>query len=270
MSALRVLRITLLHGIQTARYAHVSAASIVFYDYVITLEQEIRLIWKGPRSFGQLLFLINRYLILAAAMVDMYCLFSPSITAEDDFLSTDRRINSCSHFPSWQAWTGIVITMLSEAILQLRIYALYGHNQWVVTGMLILFATSLTVSCFIIVRILSGTTGIVLPKILGGPFCLPNNLPRFYTFFVPTLAFELVLCLLASGRLIKVKRSLVSRLIDPNGKACRMVHTLLEESALYFIAYFGIVFIRRYWKLMFITAPPEYISLAFSYGYLLR
>ncbi|EIW57218.1 uncharacterized protein TRAVEDRAFT_88252, partial [Trametes versicolor FP-101664 SS1] len=41
---------------------HVSRlAGILYYDYFLTLKNEIALVWHSPRSFSKIFFLIIRY-----------------------------------------------------------------------------------------------------------------------------------------------------------------------------------------------------------------
>ena len=39
--------------------------SILLYDHVLTLADEVRLVWRAPRSFPKYAFLFNKYLVLA-------------------------------------------------------------------------------------------------------------------------------------------------------------------------------------------------------------
>ena len=54
------------------RLTGVSAAGLVIllHDHLLTLSDEINLIWRAPRSFAKYAFLGNRYLVLGA-LVDV-------------------------------------------------------------------------------------------------------------------------------------------------------------------------------------------------------
>ena len=38
---------------------------ILFYDHLLTFADEVRLVWRAPRSFPKYAFLFNKYLVLA-------------------------------------------------------------------------------------------------------------------------------------------------------------------------------------------------------------
>lgn len=45
---------------------------ILLYDHVLTFVDEVRLVWRAPRSFPKYAFLFNRYLVLACLLVVTY------------------------------------------------------------------------------------------------------------------------------------------------------------------------------------------------------
>lgn len=45
-----------------AMYLHVASAALFVFDFLLTLGQEVELIWGQPHSLATLLFLVNRYL----------------------------------------------------------------------------------------------------------------------------------------------------------------------------------------------------------------
>ncbi|KAF4616659.1 hypothetical protein D9613_008345 [Agrocybe pediades] len=52
------LLITGLRDIQVTRYAQLASSSIIVFDHLITLDEEINLIWKSSWSMGKILFLL--------------------------------------------------------------------------------------------------------------------------------------------------------------------------------------------------------------------
>jgi Family of unknown function (DUF6533) len=41
----------------------VTGAMVMFYDHLITFDDEYHYIWKAPASFGKYAFLLSRYLV---------------------------------------------------------------------------------------------------------------------------------------------------------------------------------------------------------------
>ncbi|KAL7280898.1 hypothetical protein ACG7TL_005842 [Trametes sanguinea] len=104
-----------------------SALALLFYDYLLTLRHEVRLVWSRKFTGATVLFLSNRYVIILLYLVDVITLF-PII-------------------PSTCAGTGRFITVLEvlpyiiwAAFSSLRAYALSGRT--LVIG-LIVFLLSL-------------------------------------------------------------------------------------------------------------------------------
>lgn len=46
-------------------------AALVFYEYAITLSQEIKTIWQGPFNFSAALFVSNRYVLVFNAVLSL-------------------------------------------------------------------------------------------------------------------------------------------------------------------------------------------------------
>ncbi|PPR02570.1 hypothetical protein CVT26_011958 [Gymnopilus dilepis] len=218
--------------IQTARYARLASNVIIFYDYVITLEREINLIWtnrntsrtasvsqRSPRQFPTLIFLINRYYILASAILFNF-------------------LNALGfNFFQWEGWTGLIGCVLTQVILQIRLHAIYGHSRTVLQLMVSIFLACSTTSAVIM--------GVSLTYIRALPITIPNgefcgNMvvpPHFYAFWIPLLLFECFLCFLVGIRAyqdIKEERQdfKTSRVFDSH----RLSLIVYRDSVLYFLA----------------------------------
>ncbi|KAJ6468127.1 hypothetical protein C8R47DRAFT_1223418 [Mycena vitilis] len=78
--ALANLITTALRDIQATRYAQLASSAIIIWDHLITLDEEVELIWKSSWSMGKGLFVINRYYTLISVVINNYALLSPSLT----------------------------------------------------------------------------------------------------------------------------------------------------------------------------------------------
>jgi len=180
------LFITLLRDVQITRYCRLASSVIIYYDHLITLDREMDLIWKKKWSLSKVIFLLNRYYILAAAVFGLYSLLSPALN--DTF---------CARFYQWQGYTGLIGFMLAQALLQMQIYALYSMNKKILAFMLTFYLSLSAVSAWILQGelALSAAIAISLP---GGEFCIVSNIsPKFYTFWLPVLLCDSLLCALA-------------------------------------------------------------------------
>jgi len=103
------------------QYAIAVGITALIYDLILTMETEIRLIWRSSRSLTKYLYLFNRYSVLVAVMV--YAYFSAGFSAPmtDEF---------CYTYTFWtvsfEAAEGAgLITVLAL----LRVYALYRSTK---------------------------------------------------------------------------------------------------------------------------------------------
>ncbi|EPQ50397.1 hypothetical protein GLOTRDRAFT_133950 [Gloeophyllum trabeum ATCC 11539] len=230
--------------IQSARYAELASSTIVIYDHLITLDQEIDLIWKASWTPGKVLFLTNRYYVLASVIFNNYVLFTTHLSDSDfsfnrsHMHSLSLHGNSCVKWFRWQGTTGLLVSMIAEIILQLRLYALYHLNRRVLVLMCGAFLVSAGTAAVIMGTVLariSAHSGLIP----GLPFCIPVNVPSwFYTFWIPTLGFESLLCALALFRAFKDFRSRTS--LFQSGR--HIVKILIRDSVIYYLIMFATYF----------------------------
>ncbi|THU79063.1 hypothetical protein K435DRAFT_811025 [Dendrothele bispora CBS 962.96] len=96
-------------------HAVVGIQDELVYDFLISLDAEIRLVWKAPWKFGKLLYFLTRYLAFGGAIVTI-------------FLNRSR-------FTSLGTCKALSKATASEVILSLRVWALWG-NSWKVACLL--------------------------------------------------------------------------------------------------------------------------------------
>ncbi|KAJ7131507.1 hypothetical protein C8R43DRAFT_659575 [Mycena crocata] len=231
------LIVTGLHDIQATRFAQLASSAIIIFDHVITLDEEVELIWKSSWSMGKVLFVINRYYTLISVIINNYALFSPSLT---DSVSL--------RFFHWQGWTGLIACMIAEVILQMRLYALYFLNKKVLALMVATFIVSSATSAVIMGTVLSGITAHAHP-LPGTTFCVPVGVSDyFFAFWLPIIGFESLLCGLALYRGFQTFRA--SGSLFQSGR--HLVAILIRDSVFYFLVMFATYFTNM---LVWVSAP---------------
>jgi len=100
----------------------VSPIVLLFYDYILTLPDEIDCIWRHRRSLVTLLFFLNRYLALFHALMII-------LVYSDSALSTRLGCSGVWHFIAWLTFTGIAI---AEVIFTLRTAAIWEDRKLIV------------------------------------------------------------------------------------------------------------------------------------------
>ncbi|VDB90069.1 unnamed protein product [Peniophora sp. CBMAI 1063] len=77
-ATLQVLYDQLISGLNAAnvtRYLSAAGLVVLLYDHLLTVSDEVNLVWRAPRSFAKFAYLGNRYLVLAA-LIDVNVGFS--------------------------------------------------------------------------------------------------------------------------------------------------------------------------------------------------
>ncbi|KAI0087249.1 hypothetical protein BDY19DRAFT_995312 [Irpex rosettiformis] len=199
---------------------------IIVYDHVVTLDQEIDLIWKAGWSFGKCLFLLNRYYALFVVVFNNYG----------------------AHWFRWQAATGIVAFIFGELILQLRLLALYNLNRKVLALMACTFAIALSVASAIVGVALSRVNVVSISlqlTNLSASLCAVTNLDSvsfLYSFWIPMMVSESLLCTLvvirAVERMREDRRAKRKFTWVENGR--ELVIILIRDSILYFLVLFAV------------------------------
>ncbi|KIJ12118.1 hypothetical protein PAXINDRAFT_101349 [Paxillus involutus ATCC 200175] len=117
----------------------VAPAAIWLFDYFLTLEDEVRMMWGSARlSVVHVLFVVVRYLPVAV----LVCAAYDSI---DPHLEVYRGL----------AATIVVSTIFAEALLLLRTLALWYNNRWVKAALITLYLLVVTICVAFLTLLLS-------------------------------------------------------------------------------------------------------------------
>ncbi|KDR75682.1 hypothetical protein GALMADRAFT_248296 [Galerina marginata CBS 339.88] len=99
-------------------YADVAASTVFAYDWLITLSMEIELIWRSRWNFIKILFLLQRYLpFLDTCFLELYRQLA--------FLT----VKQCQRVPFYYGFLYITGFVLSEALLGIRVWALWNREK---------------------------------------------------------------------------------------------------------------------------------------------
>jgi len=110
---------------------------------------------------------------------------------------TSNKLQFCSRYYYWEGYAGLASFMLAQALLQIRIYALYLSNKRILAFMLTFYVSLSAVSAWIMQNSLALSQAMAF-SILGRKYCIASlNSPTFYTFWIPILLCDSILCTLA-------------------------------------------------------------------------
>lgn len=215
---------TALRDVQSTRYSELASSTIIIWDHLSTLDQEVELIWNAHWSIGKCLFIINRYYALCCVIFNNYALFTTTLS--DSF---------CIQWFQWQGWTGLATCMIAEIILQVRLYALYFLNKRVLALMATCFVATSVASAVVLATTLSEmkASSHILP---GVPVCVPIGVPsHLYAFWIPMIVFESLLCGMALFR--GFQGVFGGRALFRSGR--HLVDILVKDSIIYFLVVFA-------------------------------
>lgn len=108
------------HGAAVKAMTLVGLTALV-YDHLLTLDQEINLIWRGRPGFVSTIFLLNRYIVPCILIVDVY--EQSGVTASSKLF--------CQIWTVLQGYLTLASFMSIHAIVAIRVFALHNGRPWV-------------------------------------------------------------------------------------------------------------------------------------------
>ncbi|KAF8193275.1 hypothetical protein K438DRAFT_1969759 [Mycena galopus ATCC 62051] len=127
-------------------YAALISLTILYYDYGLTLNEEIAVYWGTPLpTWGSALFYLNRYVSMVGNTVPIVMgnFWSPRMDPQ-------RKVQACTAMQTYHQYFSIVAQIFVAALLIMRTYALYQRSR----------------------RILILTTGIALAAVVFGAYII--------------------------------------------------------------------------------------------------
>ncbi|KAH8801221.1 hypothetical protein DL96DRAFT_1635643 [Flagelloscypha sp. PMI_526] len=171
-----------------------AALSILIWDYLLTFNLEFSLIWSRKFTGGTLLFLLTRYLPFTDLLVGII-----GIQLQD---AGDSR-SACPGPYAAAVWLDVAGIQISELILILRTWALYGQNKWILAGLLLVQAGSI-VYCGIADQAVISSIVWAGPEFSGIPGCIilsaDNLRARIAGNYVGIVALETLILVLTCFR----------------------------------------------------------------------
>ncbi|KAI9068729.1 hypothetical protein FKP32DRAFT_1671971 [Trametes sanguinea] len=108
-------------------------ASLIFHEYLITFDSEVRLIWRRKITGATILFFLNRYIMILQNAITLVTYFPVSDLTYVARVATER---FCLTFPPCSCvtlgWMDIILNLLPyfiwNAFSTLRVYAVSGRD----------------------------------------------------------------------------------------------------------------------------------------------
>jgi len=111
-------------------YVYVTVATILYYEYIITLRLEVSLIWCSPRGYyTKALFLLARYLPLIQTSMMIFNQLVPNLS-----------VHQCANIYPLCSWMIVIGMNLAQIILAIRTWAVWSRNTRIGIGLIILLS----------------------------------------------------------------------------------------------------------------------------------
>ncbi|KAH7885773.1 hypothetical protein F5I97DRAFT_1150618 [Phlebopus sp. FC_14] len=178
--------------LHASKFMKVSSLSILAYDYGLTMEREIDLMWGTDWGIARILFCLARYLPFVDASVYHYYAFAT--------LADPDGYEDCTSLYYAAMWLDIFGICAAEGLLILRTFAMWKCNKKILLGLLVLAAAPLSVALVLEVKGAGLLSYGPAPE-PGVPGCYEtrsNDL--LYAFFLLLVVFETVVLGLTAYR----------------------------------------------------------------------
>jgi len=166
--------------IQSNQYTEVAATTLVWYDYFLTLNDEIQFFWGRRLTWTAFLFFANRYLILITQTFNTY----PQVSSHVGYILCKVSVGFIL------TGSGVVQELLVDTILCIRIYAMYGRSKLVLYSLGTLLGVCTLASLSVVAAIGIHTKGTATPA-QGIHHCTIVTPFKFlWAYWVPILVYE--------------------------------------------------------------------------------
>ncbi|KIJ66340.1 hypothetical protein HYDPIDRAFT_109340, partial [Hydnomerulius pinastri MD-312] len=186
--------------LQVARMCQLAAATVVVYDHVLSFPREVNLIWKRPMSVVTQLYFVNRYVGDAIIIISAIL-----------FISTSFSTQPCRILFQFQSWGPFVSVWSTQAIMQLRIFAMYRKSWKVLIVTAIFFAMEIAAISYVLATHFDQSLTYTNQPLPGLHMCSTSSIGRSFTaIYVPIFCFELFMFVLAAyvvyKHMVKMRR----------------------------------------------------------------
>ncbi|KAJ3540135.1 hypothetical protein NM688_g6266 [Phlebia brevispora] len=181
---------------QTVRSAKAMSLTVLVYDWLILLDDEVEYMWKSKSSFIKILYFIIRYPTFSDVCLSMAYYFSQHITA-----------SHCKTYDVVAIYITAVGTALTELVLIWRTYALWNKSRKVLATLLIIWTIWVCGDMYPVVKF-AGSLVFLDQKLPGVPGCiLANGDDIVFIPYVTLLANEVVIVIFTMIKTIGNYRS---------------------------------------------------------------
>ncbi|PFH47453.1 hypothetical protein AMATHDRAFT_67702 [Amanita thiersii Skay4041] len=224
------------HG-RDASYADVASLVLLTFDYLLTLSLEIKYVWFSRWSIIKVLYFVMRYV----PFFTMACVVLLDIPG--------RSPEACKKLMETCCYGVLIAVFAAEAILTLRIWAIYLRNCKMAVLLLVVYF-GMTISLFVVLpQLLTSVKFVGLPFV-NGPTCfLVAADKRFVIFWFMLAAYDAFQCALLASKAFGAFK---------HGGSSRLISLVYREGILYYLCIMAMSVVCM---ILALTSPLVYLHL---------
>ncbi|KAI5123840.1 hypothetical protein M0805_009132 [Coniferiporia weirii] len=229
----------------------IAVITVQFYDHLLTLSEEIELMWNGNFTLVTFLFFMNRYYALA-----VFIIYIPDVCTQEgvaNLQSTYKHLSRCEHFALFFPFAGgIALTFVPNIVLALRVYAIYQRKRIVAVTLVVYLLAELGVALWLYCT--PGSHPLILPSVVQNNItfhiCIDAVADKLGN--LRAAAFQLMQAIYDTG----VFLSIIFRVIADSRRP-RYGQDLQSVIASHSVIYYAALFSANFtWAMMILFAQP--------------
>ncbi|KAJ7152674.1 hypothetical protein C8R43DRAFT_1003247 [Mycena crocata] len=181
-------------------YFSIAAFTLLFYDYLLTLNLEIVAFWGSRITWATTLFYINRYMSLFGSI---------PVVMEYFWTTLDpRKLETCHSLQTYHQYFAIVAQACVAAMLIMRTHALYGRSRKLLAFMLVVTFAAAAIGAYIIVTDKGDSTGLnnMLLEVGCATGLVLSSSRRIGFGWTGMLVFDIMIFVLTAWKALVVSR----------------------------------------------------------------
>ncbi|EJD35185.1 hypothetical protein AURDEDRAFT_175763 [Auricularia subglabra TFB-10046 SS5] len=220
-------------------YMHVAATCVFVYDHLTTFADEVDTVWPAPWRAGKIFFLVERYVTWPELILTVYMELA------------DIESHACHAVFTYIVCSINLAIVVTEMILILRTWALWGGKQWVLVALALLLVATGAADLTIVADYVRKTVFIrasdISPSLSG--CAIKSSTRRIAIGYMIVTAFELAIVVLTGIRGVQQFRI---------GHSSNLITSLYRDGFLYFV-YLFVISLGN--VLCIYLAPFEFVTL---------
>ncbi|KLO07260.1 hypothetical protein SCHPADRAFT_909649 [Schizopora paradoxa] len=169
-----------LNGAIAVKYMNFVSYSLLVYDTILTMPDEMRLIWPWEWRIGKVLYLLTRYLIYIEGTA--YSVF---------WFDKDLDVTNCKRLFDLGSWLGVVGVMIAHWIICMRTVALWEKSKVVMALLLFMCIGTEVPSLILMHEFLRNLVWARSPFPTIAPCTVSLNSSRLFIDYVMVMSIEL-------------------------------------------------------------------------------